>query len=63
MIQQSHFGAYTWRNVLQDTIEMLTYVYCSLIHNNHAMLTAQMPYNWWMDQENVIYILYDTYNT
>jgi hypothetical protein len=26
------------------------------IHTNQAMETAKMPYYWWMDQENVVFI-------
>jgi hypothetical protein len=31
-------------------------VYCGTIHNNGAMETIQVPYNWWMDQDNMVYI-------
>jgi hypothetical protein len=33
-----------------------TDIHHSFIHNSQALETAQMPYNWWMDHEIVIYI-------
>jgi hypothetical protein len=29
---------------------------CSTAYNGQAMEITQMPYDWWMDQENVVYI-------
>jgi hypothetical protein len=41
-------------------------VQCGTIHNNQALETTKVPYNWWVDQEFVyidisIYIYVYTY--
>jgi hypothetical protein len=57
MIQCYHSWAYIQKNVSQDKIEKLhTNVYCSTDHNNQAIETIQMSNNWWLHQENYIYI-------
>jgi hypothetical protein len=39
-----------------DTTETLhTDVHLSNIDNSQAMETTQMPYNWWLNQENVVH--------
>jgi hypothetical protein len=49
--------ASTQRNISQDTIETPVHQgHHSTIHNSQAMETTQMPYNWFMGQENEVYI-------
>jgi hypothetical protein len=36
--------------------DICTDIHCSTIHNSQAIETAQISYNWWMDQENMLYI-------
>jgi hypothetical protein len=57
MIQWYLSWAYIQRNV-NSRYNRNTWivVHHSAIHNSQAMETTQKPYNWWMDQENVIYI-------
>jgi hypothetical protein len=55
MIQWYCSWASTQRNVSQDTAETPVYQ-CSSQHYSQALETTQMPYNWWIDEENVAYI-------
>jgi hypothetical protein len=43
-----------WLKLLQKYLH--THVYCSIIYNSQAMEIAKMPHNWWLDQENVVFI-------
>jgi hypothetical protein len=36
--------------------QLYTDAHHNSIHNSQVMETSQMPYNWWMGQENVVYI-------
>jgi hypothetical protein len=31
-------------------------IHCNTIHHSQNLETTHMPYNWWMDQENVVHI-------
>jgi hypothetical protein len=43
-----------WLKLLQKHLP--THVYCSTIHNSQAMETAKKLHDWWIDQENVVFI-------
>jgi hypothetical protein len=49
-----HLSRGTWDSIQYR--HLYTDVHHSTIHNTQAMEATQMPYNWWMDQENVVYM-------
>jgi hypothetical protein len=56
-IWSSDTSVFTQKNVKQDTVETLyTNVHNGTIHNSQALEVTQIPYNWWVDQEIVVYI-------
>jgi hypothetical protein len=54
-----HIPDEVWINT-QDR-HLHTHVYCSPVHNYKTVESAKVPNNWWMDNENIIIILYIMY--
>lgn len=55
MIQQFYFYVFTHGPKLRSHRNMYVNIYSSFIDNHQNLGTTQMSFNWWMDEQALVY--------